>query len=147
MRQCGIVRHAMLLNTQSLSKCMVPHCPADMAPEVIQPSSTGGYDGSKADIWSCGIVLYAMLFNAHPFAGARRAAGQDAEAGTLAAGWEVRAGAAVSPECRALLEGVIVEDPERRMGMAQILGHPWFLTDLPKGVLEMNAALLTKTGQ
>ena len=33
-----------------------------MAPEVITASGNDKYDGYKADIWSCGVALFAMLY-------------------------------------------------------------------------------------
>ena len=41
--------------------------PAYLAPEVIVSKPGTWYDGKKADIWSCGVLLYILVTGTYPF--------------------------------------------------------------------------------
>jgi serine/threonine-protein kinase SRK2 len=115
---------------------------AYMAPEIIQ--ATGNYDGKKADIWSCGVMLYVMLFGQYPF---ETQQGPHQNQATriqymmdrisrmqLALPDSVE----ISPECRDLLCRTLVADPSARITMSDIQRHRWFLTNLPPEAVSMN---------
>ena len=37
------------------------------APEVLRSARNAGYDSKQADVWSSGVMLYAMLYCCYPF--------------------------------------------------------------------------------
>ena len=90
--------------------------------------------GQLADIWSCGIILYAMLFGRYPFNARER----DYARKIVAAQYVLPSDVPVSPECADLLTRLLVADPAGRLSMEDIKGHPWFNHELPPGAQEMN---------
>ena len=87
-----------------------------------------------ADIWSCGIILYAMLFGRYPFNARER----DYAKKIVRAEYVVPDDVPVSSECVDLLTRVLVADPNARMSMEDIKSHFWFIQDLPEDALDMN---------
>eukprot|EP00798_Chlamydomonas_sp_ICE-L_P031442 gene31442-6621_t len=112
-----------------------------MAPEVIQ--TTTGYDGAAADIWSCGVMLYVMLFQRYPFASAEQAKLENerhmdiAMDRILAIDWSIPPDIKISEGCSDLLHRILV-CKEKRIKMEDLLQHPWFLDKLPPGALALN---------
>lgn len=103
--------------------------PAYIAPEVL---SLKEYDGKIADVWSCGVTLYVMLVGAYPFEDPddqrnfRKTIGR-----ILSVQYSIPDYVRVSSDCRQLLSRIFVADPEKRITMAEIKSHPWFLKNLP----------------
>ena len=50
----------------------------------------------------------------------------------------------VSSEARKLLKEMLEPDPVRRIPLACVLMHPWFLRNLPPGYTQLNDALLVR---
>ncbi|GIL87876.1 hypothetical protein Vretifemale_15924, partial [Volvox reticuliferus] len=126
-----------------------------MAPEVLLAGPSQRYDGHKADIWSAGVVLYAMLFSRVPFEVMHEPAQQGQGQGQpgardraatiqriLEGDWSVPPGMSVTPQCLHLLTQMLVPNPARRITMAAIMEHPWFRSGLPPAALTMNTALV-----
>ncbi|KFD69142.1 hypothetical protein M514_02978 [Trichuris suis] len=104
--------------------CALDYChahniwsPHYACPEVIRGEK---YDGKKADIWSCGVILYALLVGALPF--------DDDNLRHLLE--KVKRGVFHIPhfvpaECQSLLRGMIEVNVARRMTLDAVFRHPW----------------------
>ena len=101
--------------------------PAYVAPEVINRK---GYDGSKADIWSCGVVLYVLLAGYLPFHDSNlmelyRKIGKA----------EFKFPTWFSQEVRRLLSKILDPNPSTRISMAKIMETSWFRKGLEKPIV------------
>uniref|UniRef100_A0A061SGY3 Serine/threonine-protein kinase SRK2 n=1 Tax=Tetraselmis sp. GSL018 TaxID=582737 RepID=A0A061SGY3_9CHLO len=109
--------------------------PAYIAPEVLQLRNE--YSGEQADVWSCGVLLYVMLFGCYPFEDPKD---QRNYAKTIQRIMRVEysfpGNVRVSPDCVDLLTRMLVGDPSQRLTLPQIKAHPWFRRDLPRELME-----------
>ncbi|KAK7402366.1 hypothetical protein VNO78_14570 [Psophocarpus tetragonolobus] len=92
--------------------------PAYVAPEVLKKK---GYDGSKADIWSCGVILYALVCGYLPFQGdnVMRIYSKSFKADYAVPDW-------ISPAAKNLISNLLVVDPQKRYSIPDIMKDPWF---------------------
>lgn len=94
------------------------------APEVISGKL---YAGPEVDVWSCGVVLYALLCGCLPF-------DEDSIPALFA---KIKRGtynipSHVSPEAADLLRQILAVDPVLRITISQVRDHAWFALRLPK---------------
>ncbi|KAL3328067.1 hypothetical protein AABB24_035629 [Solanum stoloniferum] len=92
--------------------------PAYVAPEVI---NRRGYDGAKADIWSCGVILYVLLAGYLPF--------QDSnlmEMYRKIGKAEFKCPNWFPPDSRRLLSKILNPNPSTRMSISKIMENSWF---------------------
>ncbi|KAJ7962760.1 Non-specific serine/threonine protein kinase [Quillaja saponaria] len=92
--------------------------PAYVAPEVLRKK---GYDGSKTDIWSCGVILFVLLTGHLPF--------EDENVMRMyrkvfKAEYELPEG--VSMDAKKLISKLLVADPAKRYSIPEIIQCPWF---------------------
>lgn len=106
------------------------------APEVISGQL---YAGPEVDVWSCGVILFALLCARLPF--------DDEYIPNLFK--KIREGIYtipdhISPEARELISSMLVVDPVKRITMSEIREHPWFRKNLPKYLEYQPAAIDTR---
>ncbi|KVH96856.1 Calcium/calmodulin-dependent/calcium-dependent protein kinase [Cynara cardunculus var. scolymus] len=98
--------------------------PAYVAPEVIHNK---GYDGEKADIWSCGVILFVLLAGYLPFSDPNlmRMYRKISKANFKCPNW-------FPPEVKKLLSKILDPNPETRISIAKIMENPWFQKEFKK---------------
>eukprot|EP00636_Phaeomonas_parva_P006189 CAMPEP_0118868486 /NCGR_PEP_ID=MMETSP1163-20130328/11954_1 /TAXON_ID=124430 /ORGANISM="Phaeomonas parva, Strain CCMP2877" /LENGTH=470 /DNA_ID=CAMNT_0006803169 /DNA_START=125 /DNA_END=1537 /DNA_ORIENTATION=- len=116
----GAESHAELLHTT----CGTPNY---VAPEVLADQ---GYDGHKADVWSCGVILYVLVAGFLPF--------DENTTGELfrkIQSVEFSYPSWFSPLLRSLIDKILVRDPKERIRLVDIMTHPWYTKEgeLPQG--------------
>ncbi|KAJ3727325.1 CAMK/CAMKL/Kin4 protein kinase [Lentinula guzmanii] len=99
--------------------------PCYAAPELV--ISEGLYVGSAVDIWSCGVILYAMLAGYLPFDD--DPANPDGDNINLLYKYIVNTPLSfpdyISESARDLLCMMLVPDPSRRASLEHVMQHPW----------------------
>nr|QSH71658.1 CBL-interacting protein kinase [Hedychium coronarium] len=92
--------------------------PAYVAPEVI---SRKGYDGAKADIWSCGVILFVLMAGYLPFHDPNliELYRKIAKADFKCPNW-------FPLEVRRLLARILDPNPITRITIPKIMENPWF---------------------
>ncbi|CED85307.1 camk camkl kin4 protein kinase [Phaffia rhodozyma] len=99
--------------------------PCYAAPELVV--SEGQYIGTAVDIWSCGVILYAMLSGYLPFDD--DPANPDGDNINLLYRYiistQLQFPSHVSEEAKHLMSIMLVPDPSYRAGLPEIMSHPW----------------------
>ncbi|THG99159.1 hypothetical protein EW026_g3145 [Hermanssonia centrifuga] len=101
--------------------CGSPHY---AAPEVIMGRA---YNGAFSDVWSCGVVLYALLHGRLPF--------DDEDLPCLLE--KVKIGKftmpnGTDPRAKDLISKMLEKDVNKRITVAEILKHPFYTSQAPK---------------
>lgn len=105
--------------------------PAYVAPEVI---NRRGYDGAKADIWSCGVILYVLLAGYLPFheSNLMEMYRKIGKAEFKCPNW-------FPPDARRLILKILDPNPGTRISISKIMENSWFRKGLQLSPLNADA--------
>ena len=114
-----------LSNTYKQGEQLKTACgsPCYAAPEMINGQT---YFGSRVDVWSCGVILFAMVAGYLPF--------EDKSTSKLyqkILSGQFQMPKRLSEECQDLLNKILETDPDKRYTTEQIKAHPWYQSYKP----------------
>ncbi|CAH9103149.1 unnamed protein product [Cuscuta europaea] len=92
--------------------------PAYVAPEVI---ARKGYDGAKADVWSCGVILFVLLAGYLPFHDSNLM-----EMYRKIKKAEFKYPTFFSSDVRKLISKLLDPNPKTRISIAKVMENSWF---------------------
>lgn len=98
--------------------------PAYIAPEILRGR---GYTGFGIDVWSAGVVLYAMIYGSVPFKGNGI---QEMHPYILAGDYKL--GDEASDSAKDLLRKILNVNEDERYTIEDILNHEWMQNIKPK---------------
>lgn len=125
-----------------------------VAPEVLTPAipektspNQNQYDGEKADIWSCGIILYTLLCGCYPFNSGTGGVGTKnvrrcrmLYEQLMKAEYNIPGDVFISETVKDFLSHLIEPDVNRRYSVDECMNHPWLANLFPSSVQEKNDA-------
>ena len=109
------------------------------APEVISGQQ---YSGQEVDVWSCGVILYAMICGSLPF--------DDEQLAVLF--MKIKQGnyrmpVEIPPDCKDLIRRMLQTNPVKRIKLSEIKQHRWYVQDLPPYLQELSMAPMKHENQ
>ncbi|KAF8981533.1 kinase-like domain-containing protein [Cyathus striatus] len=94
--------------------------------EISDVIRGGVYAGPEIDVWSSGVILYAMLCGRLPFED------DDAQMLFTRNNCAFHIPSYLSHDAKSLIQGMLTVDPMKRITIPDITQHPFFTTDLPR---------------
>ncbi|KAK3162326.1 hypothetical protein QOZ80_1BG0088240 [Eleusine coracana subsp. coracana] len=111
--------------------------PAYVAPEVL---SRKGYDGAKADVWSCGVILFVLVAGYLPFHDTNLI-----EMYRKISRAEFRCPRSFSTELKDLLYKILDPDPSTRFSISRIKRSAWYRKPIETHAKKIEAEATEKT--
>lgn len=134
------------LSTIGKARCEVLEVPslslACTAPEVFldfaRGNSAGNYNAFSADLWSCGVILFAMLTGAFPFSESTvEDLSEKIQLG------EYRIPRFLSESAKDLIARLLIVEPDERYTVENIVAHPWFQQSFDRRCLQLGERIGT----